>query len=118
MAEEQIAKNMTLLRPGVSFRDLSHGATSLPDDYLPNRYSVLFHGVGLCDEYPSIPYPSDWERSGYNGVLEPGMVMCVESYVGRHGGHKGVKLEEQVLITETGFEKMSRYPRDARLGSG
>ena len=31
--------------------------TSLPDDYLPNRYSVLFHGVGLCDEYPSVPYP-------------------------------------------------------------
>jgi len=118
MAEEQIAKNMTLLRPGVSFHDLSHGATSLPDEYLPNRYSVLFHGVGLCDEYPSIPYPSDWARSGYDGVLEPGMVMCVESYVGRHGGHEGVKLEEQVLITETGFEKMSRYPRDARLGSG
>ena len=118
MAEEQIAENMTLLRPGVSFRDLSHGATSLPDEYLPNRYSVLFHGVGLCDEYPSIPYPSDWQRSGYDGVLEPGMVMCVESYVGRHGGHEGVKLEEQVLITETGCEPMSRYPRDARLGSG
>jgi Xaa-Pro aminopeptidase len=117
MAEEQIARNMTLLRPGVSFRDLSHGATSLPDEYLPNRYSVLFHGVGLCDEYPSIPYPSDWERSGYDGVLEPGMTMCVESYVGRHGGHEGVKLEEQVLVTETGCERLSRYPRDARLGS-
>ena len=44
------------------------------------------------------------------------MVICVESYVGRLGGHEGVKLEEQVLITETGHEKMSNYPLDARLG--
>jgi Xaa-Pro aminopeptidase len=117
MAEEQIAANMGMLRPGRTFRELSHAATSLPPEYLPNRYSVLFHAVGLCDEYPSVPYPEDWERSGYEGVLEPNMVVCVESYVGRHGGHEGVKLEEQVLITETGYEMLSCYPRDRRLGS-
>jgi Xaa-Pro aminopeptidase len=89
----------------------------VPPDYLANRYSVLFHGVGLCDEYPAVPYPEDWERSGYDGVLEPGMTVCVESYVGRHGGHEGVKLEEQVLMTETGCEQLSRYPRDARLSA-
>jgi Xaa-Pro dipeptidase len=44
-------------------------------------------------------------------------VVCVESYIGRHGGHEGVKIEEQVLITETGYECMSRYPRDMRLSS-
>jgi Xaa-Pro aminopeptidase len=118
MAEEQIAANLEMLRPGRSFRELSHSARSVPDDYLANRYSVLFHGVGLCDEYPAVPYPTDWERSGYDGVLESGMAVCVESYIGRHGGHEGVKLEEQVLITENGVELLSRYPRDARLGSG
>lgn len=117
MAEEQIAANREMLKPGVSFRDLSHAGKSLPDDYLPNRYSVLFHGVGLCDEYPSIPYPEDWASSGYDGALEPGMVMCVESYVGRHGGHEGVKLEEQLLITDRGYEQLSRYPLDTRLRS-
>jgi Xaa-Pro aminopeptidase len=115
--EEQIAANMEMLRPGRTFRELSHAAASLPTDYLPNRYSVLFHGLGLCDEYPAVPYADDWQRSGYDGVLEPGMVVCVESYVGRHGGHEGVKLEEQVLITEAGFEQLSRYPRDPRLSS-
>jgi Xaa-Pro aminopeptidase len=117
MAEEQIAANIEMLRPGRTFRELSHAGTSLPADCLPNRYSVLFHGVGLCDEYPAVPYKDDWERSGYDGVLEPGMIVCVESYVGRHGGHQGVKLEEQVLITETGYEQMSRYARDERLSS-
>jgi Xaa-Pro aminopeptidase len=118
MAEEQIAANTEMLKPGATFRELSFAGTSLPEEYLPNRYSALFHGVGLCDEYPSVPYPEDFEQSGYDGVLEPGMVVCVESYVGRHGGHEGVKLEEQVLITETGHEQLSRYPRDARLSAG
>jgi len=116
MAAEQIAANMEMLRPGRAFRDLAHSATSLASEYLPNRYSVLFHGVGLCDEYPSVPYPDDWERAGYDGVLEPGMVVSVESYVGRLGGHEGVKLEEQVLITDDGHECLSRYPYDQRLG--
>jgi Xaa-Pro aminopeptidase len=111
MAEEQIAANMEMLRPGRSFKELSHAATSVPPDYLANRYSVLFHGVGLCDEYPAVPYPEDWGRSGYDGVLTPGMVVCVESYIGRHGGHEGVKLEEQVLITESGSLQLSSYPR-------
>jgi Xaa-Pro aminopeptidase len=44
------------------------------------------------------------------------MVLCVESYTGRLGGHEGVKIEEQVLITGTGYEKLSSYPLDARLG--
>ncbi len=117
MAMEQIAANMEMLRPGRSFRDLSHSAASLTSDCLPNRYAVLFHGVGLCDEYPAVPYPEDWQDSGYDGVLEAGMVVAVESYVGRLGGHEGVKLEEQVLITDTGHQSLSRYPLDERLGS-
>ena len=118
MAEEQLAANMEMLKPGRTFKELSQAARSVPDDCLPNRYSVLFHGVGLCDEYPAVPYPEDWERSGYDGMFEPNMIVCVESYMGRHGGREGVKLEEQVLITETGYEQLSRYPRDARLSSG
>jgi len=116
-AEEQVDANIAILKPGRTFRELSHSATGLAAYYLPNRYPVLFHGVGLCDEYPAVPYPDDFARSGYDGVLEAGMVMCVESYVGGHGGDEGVKLEEQVLITQTGHECLSRYHRDERLGS-
>ncbi|WP_428642735.1 M24 family metallopeptidase [Roseibium sp.] len=115
MAVDQIEANISMLKPGRTFFELSHEGTSLPEDYLANRYSVLFHGVGLCDEYPAVPYPADWESGGYDGLLEPGMVVCVESYVGRHGGHEGVKLEEQLLITDTGFERLSSYPFDERL---
>ena len=44
------------------------------------------------------------ERGGYDGALEAGMTVCVESYVGEVGGGEGVKLEEQALITEIGAE--------------
>lgn len=115
MALEQINFNRELLGPGVSFYDLTHKAKNLSSEYLPNRYGVLYHGVGLCDEYPSIRYPIDWEHHGYTGVLEPGMVLCVESYIGKNGGHEGVKLEDQILITETGYEQLSQYPLDERL---
>ena len=75
----------------------------------------MFHGVGLCDEYPSLRYPEDWDGSGYEGVLEPGMCLCVEVYNGEAGGPCGIKLEDQVVITDRGFEKLSNYPFDERL---
>ena len=82
---------------------------------MANRYGCLYHGVGLADEYPVIPYKPDWKEDTPDDVVRAGMVMCVESYTGRHGGHEGVKLEDQILITETGNEQLSRYPLDARL---
>ena len=112
MALEQIRANTEILRAGVSYVELVEQAMSLPADYIGNRYSVLYHGVGLCDEYPSILYPEDFVAAGYDGVLEENMCLCVESYVGKVGGHEGVKLEEQVWITNEGCEVLSRYPID------
>ena len=47
--------------------------------------------------------------------LEPGMVLCVEAAVGEVGGDFSIKLEEQVLITEDGYENLTRYPFDSAL---
>ena len=110
LAREQIACNLELVRPGVGFRELSEKAWRLPERYRANRYSTIAHGVGVCDEYPAIYYPEDAKASGYDGVLEAGMTICLESYIGEAGGAEGVKLEEQVRVTETGCEVLSRYP--------
>ena len=60
--------------------------------------------------------PGRWrKRAGYDGVFEPGMVVCVESYTGRVGGREGIKLEEQALITETGYELVSALEPDPQL---
>jgi Xaa-Pro aminopeptidase len=46
------------------------------------------------------------------------MVLCVEALVGEVGGDFSIKLEDQVLITQTGFENLTRYPFDAALMGG
>lgn len=110
IAMAQIRYNADLLKPGMSFREFSENSFQLPDDCIANRYSVVAHGVGLCDEYPSIVYTQDWGSGGYDGIIEPGMTLCIESLVGQENGRECVKLEEQVLITDTGVEFLSSYP--------
>jgi Xaa-Pro aminopeptidase len=52
---------------------------------------------------------------GHDGILEPGMVICVESYAGAPGDPEGVKLEQQILITESGPELLSDMGFDEEL---
>jgi Xaa-Pro aminopeptidase len=115
LALEHIAYNAALLRPGLGFHDFIDRSFQLPDEYLKGRYGVVMHGVGLCDEYPSILYREN-KASALDGVFEPGMVICIESYVGSERdagrGGEGVKLENQVLITETGIEVLDKFPMD------
>lgn len=115
LAYEQIQVNMGLLKPGLGFREFSELSWKLPETCRPNRYSVVVHGVGLCDEYPGVVYMEDFERGGYDGVFEAGMTLCVESYMGEVGGDEGVKLEQQVLITERGVELLSTFPFEEEL---
>jgi Xaa-Pro dipeptidase len=112
IAKEQIAHNVALLGPDRMLLEIDDRAFVLPEDCRGNRYSVILHGVGLCDEYPCVYYPEDRGDLAYDLALEPGMVLCVESYVGCLGGGEGVKLEEQVLITETGTGQLSTFPLD------
>lgn len=115
VAYEHIQHNMEILKPGMTFEEVTRSGLLLPEKYRPQRYGVMMHGVGLCDEYPSIRYPEDLEGHGYDGVLEPGMALCVEAYVGAVGGKEGVKLEDQVIITEDGFENLTNYPFEKEL---
>ena len=109
VAYEHVMTNIGLIKPGMSFAEMTAKAHRLPEEYRALRYGVLAHGVGLCDEYPCVRYPEDVEAHGYSGTFEPGMTLCVEAYIGAVGGLEGVKLEEQVLITETGCEMLSTY---------
>ncbi len=110
IAQEQIRYNMSLLRSGVEFREFSQKAWNIPELYVPQRYLSPVHGVGLVDEYPVVPYPQDFAEWGSDGVFVENMVVSVESYIGEVGGSDGVKLEEQVLITNNGAVPMSSSP--------
>ena len=105
LAYENIKYNEELIKPGVSFREFAEKAWKLPDNCFDNHYPCQVHGVGMCDEWPFIPYPDkDYSNGDYSGVFEENMVICVESYIGEVGGKQGVKLENQYLVTNNGLE--------------
>ncbi len=108
MAVEQIDYNSRLIKDGLSFKEFTEKSWVLPEDYYPNRYSVMVHGIGLCDEWPAIRYPTDGGERG--GTFQKNMTITVESYIGKVGGKEGVKLEQQYLIGENGLELMSHHP--------
>jgi Xaa-Pro aminopeptidase len=110
VAHEQVHYNMGILKPGMGFRDYADRAWNIPEKYYANRYYLSAHGCGMTGEYPYLYHHGDFPDAGYDGVIEPGMTICVESYIGEDGGPQGVKLEQQVLITETGTELLSRFP--------
>ncbi len=115
MARDHIDENMALLKPGARIEDIVHGGHQLPPEYQRLKYSCKMHGVGLCDEWPFINYPDEYAAKSFDYVLEPGMALCVEALISRDGGDFSIKLEDQVLITETGFDNLTHYPFDARL---
>ena len=85
------------------FSDLQAQAFDVPEEFREQAYPCLIHAVGMCDEYPRINYRFRGPTP-YDGVIEAGMVLCVESYMGAVGERDGVKLEEQVLVTGDGVE--------------
>jgi len=115
-AYDEVHANMELMRPGRSFREIAESGFHQPERFQPCRYTCLAHGIGIGDEYPKIYYAQDWvARRAYDGKVEAGMCLCVESYVGEPGGHEGVKLEQQILVTENGVELLSDYPFEEEL---
>ena len=108
MAVDQINHNYRLIKPGLSFREFVEKSWILPNEYYGNRYSVMLHGIGMCDEWPAIRYPTDGGQK--TGHFEKNMTITLESYIGKVGGKEGVKLEQQYLVGENGLELMSHHP--------
>jgi Xaa-Pro aminopeptidase len=114
-AHEHIMTNMEMLKPGVMIPDLTANTHVLDDKFQTQKYGCLMHGVGMCDEWPLVAYPDQAVAGAYDYPLEAGMVLCVEAAVGEVGGDFTIKLEDQVLITEDGYENLTKYPFDAAL---
>lgn len=114
-AYDEVHHNLELLRPGITFAEISDRAFAREAEFLARRYPCVMHGVGMCDEYPKIYYREDWPDNGYDGTVRENMVLCVESFSGSEHGGEGVKLEQMARITENGCQLLSQYPFDRDL---
>jgi len=97
---------MEAIRPGITFRELNEVA----------RRHMRDHGQDLCgmqscDRY-FIHGLSHWlgmrvHDVGGNRILEPGMVFTVEPGIYIPEENLGVRIEDDVLVTEDGYEILS-----------
>lgn len=110
-ALEHIEHNLAVLRPGMTFHEFTDLSYRVGPDYQARRYGVAAHGVGLCDEYPTIHHPID-KATAHDGLFEPGMTLCVEALMCSERGGEGIKLEVQVALNDTGLERIDRFPLD------
>jgi Xaa-Pro aminopeptidase len=115
MAYDQIHHNVDIIKPGLSFREVAEKAWAIPTRFVEQRYTSVMHGTGMHGETPFIAHAMDFATYGREGTLQPGMVVSVESYIGEKNGIQGVKLEEEVLITENGPEVLSVFPFEDEL---
>jgi len=115
LALDEIEHNLALVRPGITLSEFQKRAYEPAEEFRTNRYPVRVHAIGMCDEWPKVYYTQDADKLLSDTELAAGMVLCVESYMGAVGERDGVKLEQEVLVTEDGFEVLSTYPFDEAL---
>ena len=108
-ALEQVNHNLSLLKAGLSFAAFNEKSWRIPDKYVANRYSCALHGVGMADEWPSVPLHPDFAKA-YDGHFHENEVVCVESLIGEEDGEFCIKLETQVVIKENRAERLDSFP--------
>ena len=115
-AKDQLDHNIELIKPGASYREIAEHAWPVPEQHNDSRYYCIGHGLGMSGEFPNIPHLRPGVDYPIDGEIEPGMIICIESYIGSAQSAQGIKLEDQLLVTDKGTERMSAVaPFDDRL---
>lgn len=110
VVEEAVRAALDTIRPGTLIADVDRAARGVIEragygDFFTHRTG---HGIGLSGHEP----PSITHTNAHQ--LEPGMTFSVEPGI-YLPGEFGVRLEEIVVVTDTGVRVLSKLPRDVRV---
>ncbi len=93
-----------MVRPGVPMRSIHQAAHAyLVEQGYPGLSHRVGHGVGLETSYEAPDLSRD------EGLLDPGMVFCIEPGV-YISGLGGARVEDTLVVTEDGCELFTDYP--------
>ncbi len=104
------AKGRALAGPGVTCHELDDAVLSVLEDSVHRDFIRTKTGHGLGREVHEDPYI----MRGNSTPLEPGMVFTIEPGLYRPE-EIGVRIEDDVLITEEGSRSLTGFPREVRL---
>ena len=100
---ERLQATLDQVKPGNTTADVQAKLRD-PEDY--SETTIHFgHGIGLdTHEWPYVTTSSSKDPV----VLEKNMTMAFETYA--HDDSQGVRLEQNILITDQGYTLLSTYP--------
>ena len=104
------ARGREVSRPGITASDVDDAVQKVLEQsqFAEFRRHKTGHGLGLdVHEAPHI-------MRGNTQVLEPGMVFTIEPGLYR-AGEAGVRIEDDVVVTDDGIDCLTSFPRDLRL---
>jgi Xaa-Pro aminopeptidase len=114
IAADWVRGTTALVRPGITCAQLAAAAPAIPERFFAQRYEVMIHGIGLEEENPSVCHPQD-VQSNPDTVIEEGMALVVELYLGEVGGSVGVKFGDEILVTDGDPEVLAPFPYEDEL---
>jgi Xaa-Pro aminopeptidase len=109
-AYEGMLRTMNVCKAGVGIDKV---AEALPHGTLEDYSLNIVHGLGIGGHEP--PAVTHMFAKEFPMELKQNMYLAVETYAGDPGYNHGVRLEEDIVITENGYETLSRYPFDKRM---
>lgn len=110
IVEEANAAGRAASKPGVPCADVDKAARDVIEKSGYGKYFTHRTGHGIGMEGHEAPYM----RGDNMQILEPGMAFTVEPGI-YLTGRNGVRIEDNMVITETGAESLSDMPREIRV---
>jgi Xaa-Pro aminopeptidase len=109
-----------LVRPGVATDEIAAAWPTADEIGMPDEraaFGLQFgHGLGVgLYEFPMI---SRLHSLDAPAELEVGMVFALETYCPATDGRSAARIEEEVVVTPTGPEVITRFPADELLVTG
>lgn len=109
-AYDSLYRTLNVCKAGVGTDKV---AGALPYGTFEDFSLNIAHGLGIGGHEP--PFITHMFAKDYPTELKENMYLAVETYAGEPGDTYGVRLEEDIMVTETGYEIFSRYPFDQRM---
>ncbi len=113
-AREWIDAAIETIKPGVTTDKVAKLWPAAPDFGFPDEFSAFGlqfgHGLGLAlHERPIISRAVSLENPM---EIQTGMVFAVETYCPASDGYSAARIEEEVVVTDTGCEVISLFPAE------